>query len=216
MRIDFDLLAATYLGRQEAGPALRSIAKIVAEYRRENPTPGRRRARKTDLAAAASNANRLRSTLARIDPRTRAAAIRAGIDRRDADTGNGRVHRAPPVTNATSHTMLKDWGAMCSLLGTLETIELGFAALSSEVEVPRQGGAPERHDALQLGLESLLCLWREHRPDPPTQSRKRRGFAALAIDMFANATVGFAEQTVMGAVVDMLPDGMAPATPNDG
>lgn len=219
---DYDLLAATYLGAQEAGPRLRDRAFTVATYRQNNPTPGKRNARRADLAAA-SAARRLNKALQKIDIRTRTEAIELGIALRFNGTTPGTSRNGDPMATAgaapsavgaePSADMSPELGLgwhrshlaqAHRLMDALETFELGFAELAQQQDVTK-GGGPARHDALQMGLQGLLGLWKHYRPDPATQSQNERGFAALALDMFAGSPVGFERGKVIGAVVDNLP-----------
>ena len=221
---DFDLLAVTYLGQQEAGPRLRDLARMVATYRQNNAMPGKRSARRADLVAAASAARRLRVALHKIDFHTRAAAIDLGIAERlgpvppvvglnSVSATSAISLPGTPVEVPPDDTQNEIWpGRYFSnvadalrLTETLETVEAGFAALGEQQDISK-GGGPQRPDALRMGLEGLLGFWNHYRAgEPATQSRNERGFAAFAVVMFAAPPVEFDEATVVGAVVALLP-----------
>lgn len=198
---DFDLLASTYLDCQEAGPRLRELARMVAAYRHNNPEPGQRRARKDDLTAVASNAARLRAALGKIDIGTQVDALMLGVAR-EAAAAESSGHDA--VGSALAPNRVDQLSYLRTLEQLLHTLEMGFAAAADGEAVAGAGGRPVRHDALLMGLEGLEGLWRRHRSDAPNLSEKERGFGALAIDVLACADVGFAPETVRGAVVDFL------------
>lgn len=196
---DFDLLAVTYLDNQNVGPRLREIFRTVATIRTNNPDPGQRRARKADLAAVCSAADRLSKALNRIDINSQADAMVAGLAKMEAARG------AEGQSGATLEpTRLDQLQSLSTLKALLHTAELGFGALADGQEIANKGGRPQRHDALLLGLEALDGLWRRHRTDAPTLSENERGFCALAIDVFGKRGVGFEDGTVRNAVVDFL------------
>ena len=220
---DYDLLAVKYLGWQDAGRSLRDLAYTVAEYRRHEPAPGRRSARKADLNAVAAAARRLQSALGKIDLRTQVTALEAGIAKRSGQEVAVVVAEAAPITAETIGTdrgssplplirrevspqsFVSDLADLLRLQNVLAAIDAGFGALADGEAVEATGGRPARHDALLMGLEGLLGLWERHRSDRPTQSEGERGFGAFAQDVFAAEPVGFPPGTVRGAVVDFLP-----------
>ena len=99
---DYDLLAVTYLGAQEAGPSLRDLAYIVARYRQNNPTPGKRNARRADLEAVGRTARRLNAALQKIDIRTRAEALEVGIAMRFTAAVPGASPNYEPLAKASA------------------------------------------------------------------------------------------------------------------
>lgn len=203
---DYDLLAAKYLDCQEAGVELRRLAHLVATWRRNNPAPGQRRARKADLAAVASAALRLRKALARIDIGTQAEALDLGIAKRRSSSGTTDGD-AGAASEPDGLRRLTATAEMLRLEAVVQTVAAGFAARADAEQVVPLGGRPVRHDALLMGLEGLEGLWRRHRADAPSLSENERGFCALAIDLLAASPVGFDAGTVRNAVVDFLRKG---------
>jgi len=209
---DYDLLAAAYLQNQDMGRSLRDLVRMVTEYRRNNAAPGRRSARKADLNAVAKAAMRLRTALDKIDPRTRLEAFEIGAAQQTGSitTQEPAVAREQPLGGTARRVIgLPDYQArfagVLRLVDALDAIADGFATLADGETVSAEGGRPQRHDALQMGLEGLLGLWRHHRPDdPPDQSEKQGGFLAFAWDVFAVPPAGFDRGTVQGAVIDLL------------
>lgn len=209
MTSDCALLAVRYLHDQDAAKSLRSLVQMVAEYRQNNPTPGRRSARKADLNAVASAATRLRKALDRIDPRTQLAGLERGVAARaghpETATDAGSAPQAGGrlvVSRCDFYSRLADFHR---LVKVLDVMAAGFGALADAQEVVPHGGRPERHDALQMGLEWLLALWNRYRPgERPDQSEKSDGFAAFALAVLAVPPVAFDPGTVRGAVIDLL------------
>jgi hypothetical protein len=200
---EFERLAIQYLNDQDAASRLENLVLAVAEWRRHDDAPGRRRARKVDLEAVAKAAQRLAKALDRIDPRTRLEAIKVGA---------GIGTEGPSL----AHTDLADQlaGAL-RLTQALDVIATGHGRLAEDIDIIRTGGQPARHDALVFGLEQLAILWRAHRADEPNQSFVRPGFGALALELFVGAPTAFDEGTVRGAVIAFLRrrSGLESATP---
>ncbi|MBR0660472.1 hypothetical protein [Neoroseomonas oryzicola] len=204
---DYDLLAVTYLGAQQAGPRLRDLAFLVAKYRSTNETPGRRSARKADLNAVAGAAGRLQAALGKIDLRSQVEALQLGVERRDElarDAASLASQASKAPAEVSQHQYQTRLTELHRLENLLATVTLGFGALADQQAVATGGGRPERHDALVMGLEWLLGLWKQYRSDAPTMSENAKGFGAFALEMLANDAVGFSAGTVRGGVVEIL------------
>lgn len=197
---DYDLLAVEFLRSQDEGRHLRALAHWVGEYRRNAPDLGRRRARKSDLSAAANLAGRLAEALVRIDERTTVEALQRGT----AQSTGPKITHTSERPDPTPHVFPVLAGHLMQIKGTLEVLRRGLAALASEAGVPSRGGQPVRHDALQMGLEGIAEMWIKHRGGKPTEGYNNGGFARFAILMFTSAPVGFPESTVKGAVAEFI------------
>jgi hypothetical protein len=85
-----------------------------------------------------------------------------------------------------------------------------------QVVINPKGGAPQREDPLQFGVEGLASIWEAARGRPPSMSFKKNGFGSFASDLLALPNGQFEEQAVRGAVISFITQGKAKRSSGGG
>lgn len=224
----FDLLSVTYFRRDDRAEFLASLVRYVNKYHRDAGALGRRKARRADLEAAAKAGERFLAALGKLGDIDLVEAWQLELTTRDDERARTPVVSlgAPPEVLASAASIggpgaidaerdvqMKDvtasrtvelLGELAGLHGRVTALSRGLARQATSTAVRARGGQPQRHDALQAGLEALAFKWEQDGLGAPTMSFKEGGFGALATILFAKPTGPFEAATVEGAVVAFM------------
>jgi hypothetical protein len=198
-------ICRVHFGNDEAAKRVRDVMRIVAQIHQNTSEQQIGRLRRKSLQALHGRLEKLELALEAVDLAFLLYPVDYSVSpEREASEPDG-------AKDVTAPRRLSTHLEFFSFVEQLKAQKANCENAIRRLKVNPKGGAPERVEPLQFGVECLANIWEVTRGGPPTMSFKKGGFGDFALLLLGKPRGLFPGKSVRGAVTKFCADQKPPS-----
>lgn len=198
-------ICRAHFGNDDAAKRVRDVMRIVTQIHQNTSEQQIGRLRRKSLQALHGRLEKLEQALEVVD----LAFLLHPVD--PSASPDHAASEPDETKDITAPRRLRTHLEFFSFVEQLKAQKANCENAIRRLKVNPKGGAPERVEPLQFGVECLANIWEVTRGAPPTMSFKKGGFGDFALLLLGKPRGLFPGKSVRGAVTKFRADQKPPS-----